>query len=200
MYDAQTNSRWSQLFGKAVGGEMEGRSLEKVPSTMTTWGNWKELHPTTTVYIKPSTPYRARFTAATFADIASAEEGPVQPNDLVVGVEGHVNARAYLVRSLAKERVLNEQLEGMPVVVFLSEDLATSRILDRKAGDQVLTMTLAGGDLLRDTETGTTWNPLTGEAVEGPLEGQALREHVSTYSLWFAWKKYRPDTVLVGGP
>ncbi len=63
MHDAQTKSRWSQLMGEAVSGEMEGRSLEKLPSTMTTWGLWKAIHPDTTVYIKPDTPYRSRFTA-----------------------------------------------------------------------------------------------------------------------------------------
>lgn len=44
------------------------------------------------------------------------------------------------------------------------------------------------------------WAPLTGKAVTGALEGRELKPLVSTHSLWFAWKKYRPDTVVHGEP
>ena len=63
MYDQQTGSRWSQLFGEAVDGPLEGEKLEKLPSIMTTWAKWRALHPETTVYVKPSVEYRARFTS-----------------------------------------------------------------------------------------------------------------------------------------
>ena len=199
MYDAETRSRWSQLVGKAVSGQMQGRQLDKLPSTMTTWARWQALHPDTTVYVKRSIPYGARFTADAFAGVASAEPGPLQNEDLVIGVEGHVEARAYLARHMAREgRLVNDQLEGAPIVVFLSEDLATARIYDRRLDDRTLSLELASGDGMRDVETGSTWDPLSGAAVAGPLEGQQLRPLVSTYSLWFAWKKYRPDTSLHG--
>ena len=55
--DKQTDSRWSQLFGRAIEGPMEGRRLEKLPSTMTSWGRWRQLHPNTTVYVKPTAYY-----------------------------------------------------------------------------------------------------------------------------------------------
>ena len=32
------------------------------------------------------------------------------------------------------------------------------------------------------------------------LAGERLRPMISTYSLWFAWKKYRPDTIVHGEP
>jgi hypothetical protein len=47
--DRQTSSRWSQLLGTAISGEMAGKKLVKLPSVMTTWGRWRRLHPTTTV-------------------------------------------------------------------------------------------------------------------------------------------------------
>ncbi len=197
MYDAQTKSRWSQLMGEAVSGEMEGRSLEKLPSTMTTWGLWKAIHPDTTVYIKPDTPYRSRFTAETFAQAARRGKGAVEPNDVVIGVEGHIEARAYLLRALAETRLMNDVLESAPIVVYLGPDLATFKILDRKIAGKTLTMELGPDEKLRDQETGTLWDPISGEAVEGFLRGRKLATHAATYSLWFAWPKYRPDTVLI---
>lgn len=198
MYDAQTRSRWSQLFGEAVSGDMEGHRLEKLPSTMTTWGKWRALHPDTTVYIKTSIEYRARFTADSFADLASGT-GPLGERDWVVGVEGHVLAKAYPGRVLARERVINDDLESATIVVYLSEDFATARIFQRQVGDRVLTFELGDGDTLRDEQTGSIWDPLSGKAVSGEFEGSELSAVISTYSLWFAWHKYRPDTVVYGG-
>ncbi len=96
--------------------------------------------------------------------------------------------------------MINDALEGHPIVVFLSEDLATARILDRSIGKRSLTFALTQGDLLSDDETGSVWDPMTGEALSGPMKGKRLNSYVSTYSLWFAWKKYRSESELVGAP
>ena len=198
MYDDETQSYWSQLVGKAVSGEMKGTQLEKIPSTMTTWGQWKALHPTSTVYVKPSVPYNSRFTSATFEKIAAMEPGPVRSNDLIVGLEGHVQARAYLVRRLARERFVEEQFEGAPIGVYLSEDLSTARVFERTVDGRVLSFSLNTDEELVDAETGSRWNPVNGEALSGKLKGNMLQALISTYAVWFAWEHYRPDTTIRG--
>lgn len=198
MYDDETDSYWSQLVGKAVSGDMEGTQLEKIPSTMTTWRQWKDLHPETTVYVKPSVPYNSRFTTETFAKIAKMEPGPVRSNDLIVGLEGHVQARAYLVRRLAHERFVEEHFEGAPIAIYLSEDLSTARVFDRTVDGRALSLSLKDGEQLVDAETGSRWDPVSGEAVSGELQGKKLQALVSTYAVWFAWEHYRPDTTIRG--
>ena len=200
MYDDATRSWWSQLFGEAIKGEMEGKKLEKLPSTMTTWGKWKALHPNTTVYVKRSIPYRSRFTQEHFSNIAEQPEGPARPRDVALGIEGHVEARAYLLRRLAKNRLRNDELEGKPILVFLSEDLASARIYSREAQGKTLTFELIEGDRLRDKETGSVWDPIAGTAVSGAFEGTSLTALTTTYVLWDVWQRYRPDTVLVDEP
>jgi len=196
MYDDETDSHWSQLFGKAVRGSMEGTALAKLPSTMTTWGAWRKLHPDTSVYVKRSTPYARRFTQESFAKIASMDPGPIRSDDLVIGLEGHVDARAYLVRGLKDTRLVEENFEGEPILVVLSEDLATARVLSRRLSERTLDFRLGpDGDLI-DTQTGSTWDPVSGVATAGELAGQSLRSLISTYSVWFAWKHYRPDTTV----
>ncbi len=199
MYDQESGSWWSQLFGEAVRGDMEGEKLVKLPSTMTTWGKWKEMHPDTTVYVKPSIPYQSRFTEDSFSRIASGGDGPLEGDDWVVAIEGHIEARAYLARALAQQRLLHEVFEGAPILVYLSEDLSTARILLRNVGDNQLSFVLADGDKLRDEQTGSIWDPVSGIAVEGPMRSERLQPLISTYSLWFAWEKYRPDTVVWEG-
>lgn len=198
MYDDETQSRWSQLFGKAVSGEMKGSALEKIPSTMTTWGQWKEIHPETTVYIKRSVPYNARFTKETFEVAAAMKPGPATSNDLIVGIEGHVEARAYLVRRLASERFVEEEFEGAPIAVYLSPDLSTARVFGRDVNGKRLSLSLSEDETLIDRETQSRWNPVTGEAVAGAMKGHTLPALVSTYAVWFAWQHYRPDTSVHG--
>lgn len=198
LYDDASHSLWSQLMGEAVEGEKQGQRLEKIPSTMTTWAGWRELHPDTTVYVKSSVPYGAQFTGEAMAGLTEGEPGPVQGLDLVIGVEGPIEARAYLARRLgASGRLVHDDLETTPILVVLTEDRSTGRVFDRRVGERTLSFEIEA-DQLRDSETGTSWDALSGQALEGALKGQQLRELVSTYSLWFAWQKYRPDTSVHG--
>ncbi|MBI2818391.1 MAG: DUF3179 domain-containing protein, partial [Acidobacteria bacterium] len=55
------------------------------------------------------------------------------------------------------------------------------------------------GDRLQDQETNSLWDPMSGEAISGPLKGKQLKLYVSTTSLWYAWRTYRPETKLLTG-
>ena len=52
MYDRQTRSLWSQVNGTAMVGGSEGTKLAELPSTLTTWGEWRHRHPDTLVLVK----------------------------------------------------------------------------------------------------------------------------------------------------
>ena len=53
---------------------------------------------------------------------------------------------------------------------------------------------LAHGDgRFRDVETGTVWN-MSGQAVEGALEGARLTEVAHGNHFWFAWAAFVPNT------
>jgi hypothetical protein len=200
LYDAETRSWWSQIVGRAVKGPLEGRELRKRPSTLTTWGRWRALHPRTTVFADPHLAKRRRFTQETLSRITLAgDKGGIVNEDLVVAVEGRRGARAWLLRHLAPRRVVNDRVDGDPVVVFLGEDAVTALVWDRRIGERALTFT-AEGDRIRDTETGTLWDPLTGRALEGALEGESLVPVVFTHALWYAWRNQRPDTTLWTAP
>jgi hypothetical protein len=200
LYDRQTGSRWSQIVGRAVKGPFAGRELRKYPSTLTTWGQWRRLHPETTVFVDPRLPGRRRFTEESMSRITLAGPGEIVNEDLVVAVEGARTARAYLLRRLAAKRLVNDVLDGRPLLVFLGPDAVTTRVWSRAVGPRTLTFAAAGGQRIRDEETGTTWDPLRGRALEGPLAGEQLEPVVSTSALWYAWRSQRPDTTVWGEP
>lgn len=55
MYDELTQSFWSQGVAQAICGPATGTDLEIIPSTVTTWGEWREAHPDGEVLLPP--PY-----------------------------------------------------------------------------------------------------------------------------------------------
>jgi hypothetical protein len=200
LYDRASGSWWSQVTGRAVRGPAMGRSLTKRPSTLTTWGLWRRLHPGTTVFVDPSLPGRRRFTEESLSRITQAGGGPVVDEDLVVAVEGASSARAYPLRRLAQERLVNDVVDGTPILVYLAEDGVTPRVLRRAAAGRTLTFAPLAGDRLKDAETGSTWDALTGRATAGALAGQELGEAVFTSALWYAWRSHRPGTTLWSEP
>jgi hypothetical protein len=149
LYDRQTRTEWSQILGEAVQGPLAGKALKKRPSTVTTWGRWRALHPSTTVYVDPELRAVRRFTEESISRITLAGDGRTVNADLVVGVEGPRSARAYLLRRLAEARVANDMIDGEPVVAFLAEDFVTARVLRRSIGERWLTFR-ADGDHMRD--------------------------------------------------
>jgi hypothetical protein len=198
LYDSTTHSRWSQVSGRATTGPLAGAQLDKVPSLVTTWGRWRALHPDTTVYedVEPKAP-RPRFNEESVSRVALGAEGPVQNEDWVIGLESAHGAAAFPVRRLAGERVAHEVFDGRPVVFFLSEDLTTAAVWDRSVDSRVLSFR-AERDRLVDAETGSAWDPFTGEGVAGPLRGRALARVASSRALWYAWKSQYPGTRVYG--
>lgn len=53
LYDQATRSLWSQLLATALCGPLEGTDLTLIPSTLTTWGEWRSDHPETDVLLAP---------------------------------------------------------------------------------------------------------------------------------------------------
>jgi hypothetical protein len=194
LYDTRTRTWWSQVAGRAP---LEGRRLAARASTLTTWGAWRRLHPATTVFVDPARSPRRRFTEESWSRITLGGPGPVVSEDLVVGAEGPRGARAWLLRRLATLRVVNDELDGEPLAVLLAADMVTARVVSRRVGGRTLTLS-AEGEGLRDAQTGSVWDPLSGRSVDGALRGSELEPRVFTYALWYAWRSQRPHTTLWG--
>jgi hypothetical protein len=47
---------------------------------------------------------------------------------------------------------------------------------------------------MKDQETGTTWEALSGRGISGDLASTELQRLTSEYSFWFSWLELHPDT------
>jgi len=204
MYDHETETLWSQLLGEAVQGPLEGTRLEYLPAVMTTWEEWKAMHPETSAiqkgYVGNRDPYEGYYLAPSKGVIGVQNvDDRLGTKEFVIGVAERDEAIAYPFGVLDGDPVVNDQIAETPIVVAFDPDSGAGVVWERTLSDgTLLNFSAHGSELIRDLETGTLWNGLTGLALEGDLAGEQLVPVASTQVFWFAWFDFHPDTLLFG--
>ena len=217
MYDRATRSLWNQFIGEPVIGPLADSGIRQpfFPSVVTTWGEWWDEHPDTTVLSQDTGIYPAEFYVpednplAIYYNYFTSEEVmfPVwlrdetfQPKQVVVGLTVGDAAKAYSVRDLQAERLVNDTVGGMNVVVVASPESRAGRIYER--GDLTFTPAdddnpnLAPAALLDDS--GTRWTVTEEGLVADTGSELRLPRIPSITSFWFGWYQYHPDTEIYG--
>lgn len=199
MYDRETHSLWSHLTGGAIEGPLQGRQLDMVAATQTSWRQWRQAYPDTRVlphdYADQRDSYLGYFGSGEAGILgAKRRDNRLPTKARILGVRITDQAKAYGLEAVRKAQVVNDDFAGTPLVV-LGSGADTARAYRRTVGDQTLTFAPAG-KAVTDRETGSTWDPLTGTATSGPLAGSQLTPIPATYSFWFGWVDFFPGTAL----
>lgn len=211
MYDRQTFTLWSNLTGEPVVGRL-ARSpvrLEVLPVTVTTWGEWKAAHPDTTVTrldesfgrrwgydYKPGAADRSR--AGVRFPVWQKSKALDDKTEIYALRSGSV-AKAYPIDRVVKERVVNDRVGDLEVVLVGDPESGAVRAW-RRNGQRFSPG--ANGQELRD-ETGRIWQITEGALIaqsageEAPQKLERLPGHVS---FWFGWFGFFPETEVYGGP
>ena len=206
MYDHQSDTLWSQFLSRGVKGPLANIQLEILPALQTTWRQWLSLHPDTKVLDKrgryQSDSYEGYYRGGSAGIIGeSNKDKRLRGKDLVLGVDLVGAAKAYPFQVMAGQGAINDFFAGQPVLVTFDPLNETGAAFVRSVEGNPLhfktaTKTADGVLLLRDQETGSTWQALTGRAIDGPLAGTALERLPSFYAFWFAWSDFHPETEL----
>ena len=211
MYDDRTNSLWSQVLATAIRGELTGDTLSLLPTTISTWGEWKASHPETEVLVPPpvSGTIRGRQTRRYEVNPYTSYQQSsrigigfnddvddrMHPKTSVVGVTADGVARAYPLDPVAKAGVVNDDVGSLPVVVAATTD-GTLVAYARRIDGNVVEFERAGDRLVAD---GSQWDIVTGRALDGPHEGTVLdRANDRSPMFWFAWADFNPETEIYG--
>ena len=181
MVDTETESLWSHLLGKAMKGPLEGERLETIPSLMTDWESWKSRYPETTVIGMTRTADRYR------RELIHHEGG------LDIGLATDTEARVWSFSFLYSERVINDRFAEMAIVVVYDAASRTATIYDRSVDGNELTFESREGKLV-DRDTGSQWDPFTGVALSGTLDGKRLTRLPGLVTDSAAWHVYHPKT------
>jgi len=208
MYDEATGSLWSQIIATAVNGELTGEELELVPSTLTTWGDWRSDHPETVVLRPPPEsgtvagggarnytrdPYEGYEETERIGIAGNFEDDRLHPKTEVLGVAHGDVARAYPTETVREEDVINDEVDGLPVVVTAVGETPVAYVREVDGGAVEFS---ADGDR-HLAAAGSRWRRSTGDAVDGPHEGARLEQaNDVSPQFWFAWLDFHPDSEL----
>ena len=194
-WDWETGSIWSQPWGAAISGELEGTTLALLPVEVLRYGNWVERHPDTLVL------FDERNVSIRLGHSPAAET-------FALGVDIGGDAVGFYFGSVAKSGVVNHGVGQHDVVVWADWDsreahiyLRNPRVLRDGAGDPPVTLTFSPSSVDRrlvDDQTGSLWNVETGVAVSGPLAGNVLQRVPFISSFDWAWSDFYPETEFFG--
>jgi Protein of unknown function (DUF3179) len=205
--DEETGSIWQQSTGEAIFGPFKGRQLEMVPSDELTFALWRKEQPEGQV-LKPDAPYVAeydpkdweRHVAATRTVVDTSKSG-IGPHQLMIGVTVAGQSKAYPIESILAAKLIQDRVEGFPVLVVVGPDGASIRAFEASMASNNLNLTFAGAEgetVMRDAQTGSGWN-FQGCAVDGKLAGQCLKKIDAHKDYWFDWMNHHPESGVYKG-
>ncbi len=201
MYDRETGTLWSHLTGEALQGRLAGQHLDQVLSEQTTWGRWRTEHRRTWMLeVDPidgtTDPYELYYDSPNAGVIGRKRVDDRLPiKERVIGVRLGGDVKAYSFTALARDRVVNDTVGGIPLVVVFDGASQSGAVYRRHLGGKVLTFARGPTALsMLDDETGSTWDGLSGKATSGLDDGMELEQVPITYSFWFGWVDFYPDT------
>lgn len=186
MRDRETDSWWSLMGSRAIGGALEGTKLRELPlGEKTTWGEWRARHPESSVLSVDGTehvdgnPYDAYFSdEKTFRGVA------LQDHRLTA------KAPVYAFRIDGKPyAVPHERVEGGRVVSVDGRRF----LFHRPAGAPIFRSTVAY--LLPALESSDDAGELRAQIESAGLAGARHLDGFDTF--WYTWVSVNPTTELI---
>ena len=192
MYDHQTDSLWLHANALCIKGPSQGKQLKFFPSTLTTWTSWKKRFPETGVL-------GGRRDEGFMGTYTGLDEKEAERFGLGVFFED----RAVLVPfpQLQHSGVLSLELGETPVVLAYAREEGIAQAFVRTVGDEVLEFEVAAGVgdfLMQEVETGSSFDPITGVALDGAWQGERLQALLAHPILTERYRAFYPDGVVLG--
>ena len=187
--DRTTRSWWRQANGEAVTGPRKGTKLPELPMVQVTLKQWLAMYPNSLImqgdpafrdeYAKDYA-YERGFSRKklTGTDTASWRE-----KSWVVGLSVNGASRAYDWNRLVRERVVNDVVGGMPVVVLLGPDSLSYFAFRRPS--EATQFSMRGDSLVGDGQS----YALSGQGTAGRLEPLNASQE-----FWHSWRTFQPAT------
>ena len=187
MRDTETETLWSHLLGRGMQGELEGTELERIPSVISTWDDWLQRHPETSVLAMKRT--------VGGYDRAQWE----RPRRFVFGVVEPEEKRATAVglQKLQRDGVVTVSKGGRSLVFSHRERGGAVQAFQAFVAGKPSVFTATTGEFMIDAATKSSWNRMTGEAISGPQKGKRLDPVPGTLSFTQAWEAFYPKSEMV---
>jgi len=223
-HDTETGNFIQQLEGRVIAGPDKGATLEAYPVVITSWKNWKSVHPDSAVLYAPPLTLRDRATQFMLDTMIPMErlasrskpwhlirggklDRRLPPMSFVFAISVNGEACAYPMEIARRNRVINDVVGGTPIVLLFSSSRDIGQIFVRSIRGQILRFEAPEEEeesnsmdvVARDRETSTVWD-ISGRALSGPLKGAGLDSPPHYNRLfWFSWAVFYPNTRIYLG-
>jgi Protein of unknown function (DUF3179) len=223
MWDEKTESWWQQLGAEAIVGKLTGTKLRVLPSQILSWGDFKRRFSEGKV-LSRDTGFTRSYGENPYEGYDDVDSPPfaLDERDLDRRLPPKLRVSAATVKGetvvypfdeLAKRRVINDEIKGVPVVVAFKRgvssaldevdisagrDVGTSGTFVRRIGDMTLEFEPARNGRFRDRQTRSVWD-ISGRALSGQLEGRELRPVRHDSQFWFAIAAFFPKVEVFDG-
>ena len=206
--DRATGSRWQQSSLEAISGPLQGAHLQLYPFLLTSWQEWRRLHPDSLV-LKPLPGYADRIAeknkmireglsgeGAAPSDV-TYHDNRLKPKTMVLGLDVNGSSKAFPLDALRLTRVIHDTLGGTPILIVHQPTSDTTTAFVARAAGKRLTFdaTNAEASGLVDRETGSHWDAY-GTCLSGVLKGSVLEGLVLEPEYWFAWSEFHRSTAI----
>jgi len=205
MRDEETGSWWQQVTGEAIQGPLKGKRLRQVFHDELTFALWKKERPAGRV-LRPNeeTAKAGNYAPANWEErmakvpvtTSAVIDGSLPPRTLVVGITLNGAATAYPVDAVVKQKLILDELGGVPIFVAVGDDGRSIRAFERALDGRKLEFFAKPNSnplTLADAESGSEWD-FTGKAISGSLSGRQLKKIAVLNDYWFDWQTYYPKT------
>ena len=192
MWDPETNSLWSQITGKAIHGELEGKALGMLPAVFVSLGTWKRMHPETVVL--DMSPVRRKAWHYTARNLATAKNERDRP--LGIGVRHKDGTLLVTLEHLHKARVVQATVASQPLVFVWVKKHSAPLVYRAPAGSKKLKLAWRSGKIAVPGGR-PQWDPLTGRPVSGTTK-EVLERFPYIPTTLKAWRTYYPKGKTLG--
>ena len=90
----------------------------------------------------------------------------------VVGIRINEDYRAYPFFAFKEKSVINDVVDQTPILVFHHHDSGVTAVFLSRLETKQLTFVELSDHLVKDHQSQTVWNLITGTAIEGELKGK----------------------------
>jgi len=187
--DKTTGSWWRQATGEAITGAKKGSRLAEFPSQQMTLAQWAALHPNTLIMQADSAladTYSNSFdyeSGLSRSALTGTDTGSWKEKSWVVGISAHGVSKAYDWNRLKTERVINDDVGGVPVVLVLASDGVSFAAFERPS--PATRLSLRGDTLVAAQAT----YDLSGKGTAGNL-----KPLFASQEFWHSWQTFHPNT------
>ena len=157
---------------------------------------------TARAYTQTPPPGAMPYTAVQNPEFVTAAQATfLQDEDILLGVTSGKVAKAYPAADLAQHGAVSDTVPDGPISVTWCGVCNTGVVFRAVVQGRTLHFNydrmVAGNEVQKDLETGTSWQQATGQAIDGPLKGTRLTLYPVVRTTWAEWRMQHPNTTVL---